>query len=150
VFDAVVPPLARAFHPDVIVTQHGCDPHYLDPLTHLALTTAGLEIFSKRMDALSAELCDGRWLALGGGGYEIWQVVPRVWALVWSAVSGQRPPAAIPAPWVERWQELAPGPLPEEFRETAGAGKAADRGVENSNLSTAKRALSLCLPHVRR
>ena len=35
---AVVPPLVRAFAPDVLVTQHGCDTHMHDPLAHLALT----------------------------------------------------------------------------------------------------------------
>ena len=37
-FHAVVPPLLRAFEPDVLVTQHGCDTHALDPLAHLALS----------------------------------------------------------------------------------------------------------------
>ena len=31
-FDAVVPPVLRAFAPQVLVTQHGCDTHELDPL----------------------------------------------------------------------------------------------------------------------
>src|SRR6476659_3933188 len=37
-FHAVVPPLLRAFAPDVLVTQHGCDSHVLDPLAHMALS----------------------------------------------------------------------------------------------------------------
>jgi acetoin utilization protein AcuC len=36
--DAVVPPLIRAFRPDVLVSQHGCDSHRLDPLAHLDLS----------------------------------------------------------------------------------------------------------------
>ena len=31
-------PLVRAFRPQVLVTQHGCDTHLQDPLAHLALT----------------------------------------------------------------------------------------------------------------
>src|SRR4051794_40973553 len=31
-------PLVRAFKPDVLVTQHGCDTHAQDPLAHLALS----------------------------------------------------------------------------------------------------------------
>jgi acetoin utilization protein AcuC len=27
----VVPPLLRAFRPHILVTQHGCDSHRLDP-----------------------------------------------------------------------------------------------------------------------
>jgi acetoin utilization deacetylase AcuC-like enzyme len=30
---------------------------------------------------LAHELCEGRWLALGGGGYAIYEVVPRAWTL---------------------------------------------------------------------
>ena len=45
-FDAVVPPLLRAFAPEVLVSQHGCDSHRLDPL-------ANLEPASTRNGALS-------------------------------------------------------------------------------------------------
>ena len=31
-------PLVRAFKPDVLVTQHGCDTHAQDPLAHLAMS----------------------------------------------------------------------------------------------------------------
>ena len=37
-FDAVVPPLLRSFRPEVLVSQHGCDSHRLDPLAHLELS----------------------------------------------------------------------------------------------------------------
>ncbi len=40
-FDAVVPPLLRAFRPEILVSQHGCDTHRLDPLAHLELTIDG-------------------------------------------------------------------------------------------------------------
>ena len=40
-FDAVVPPLLRAFAPDVLVTQHGCDTHATDPLADLLLSVDG-------------------------------------------------------------------------------------------------------------
>ena len=35
-FERVVPALLRKFKPTVLVTQDGCDSHYLDPLAHLA------------------------------------------------------------------------------------------------------------------
>jgi len=37
-FDAVVPGVVRAFKPDVLVTQCGCDTHHEDPLANLELT----------------------------------------------------------------------------------------------------------------
>ena len=40
-FHAVVPPLLHAFRPEILVSQHGCDTHRLDPLAHLELTVTG-------------------------------------------------------------------------------------------------------------
>ena len=32
---------------------------------------------------IAHKYCDGRWIAVGGGGYDIWRVVPRAWSLIW-------------------------------------------------------------------
>ena len=42
-FDAVVPPLLRAFRPQILVSQHGCDSHWLDPLAGLRLSIDALQ-----------------------------------------------------------------------------------------------------------
>jgi acetoin utilization protein AcuC len=80
-FDKVVPAVLRRFKPTVLVTQDGCDSHYLDPLAHLAATTRIWPHVGKIFHELAHELCEGRWLALGGGGYAIYGVVPRAWTL---------------------------------------------------------------------
>jgi acetoin utilization deacetylase AcuC-like enzyme len=76
-FDAVVPPVLRAFQPQVMLTQHGCDTHALDPLAHLMMSVDGQRVANRRLHELAHELCGGRWIAVGGGGYEPVQVVPR-------------------------------------------------------------------------
>ncbi|MFI5214775.1 MAG: acetoin utilization protein AcuC, partial [Gemmatimonadales bacterium] len=78
-FEKVVPALLRRFKPTVLVTQDGCDTHYLDPLAHLAATTRIWPRVGRMFHELAHELCEGRWLALGGGGYAIYEVVPRAW-----------------------------------------------------------------------
>jgi acetoin utilization protein AcuC len=83
-FDKVVPSLLRRFKPTVLVTQDGCDTHYLDPLAHLADSTRIWPHIGKVFHELAHELCDGRWLALGGGGYAIEEVVPRAWTLLFA------------------------------------------------------------------
>jgi acetoin utilization protein AcuC len=83
-FERVVPALLRRFRPTVLVTQDGCDTHYLDPLAHLAATTRIWPRVGKVFHELAHELCDGRWLALGGGGYAIYEVVPRAWTLLFA------------------------------------------------------------------
>ena len=40
-FHAVVPLLMRAYEPEILITQHGCDSHMEDPLAHLMLSVDG-------------------------------------------------------------------------------------------------------------
>ncbi len=117
VFHQVVPPLLRAFRPEFLVTQHGCDGHHLDVMSDLAFTTRAYAEATALLHTLAHELCGGRWLALGGGGYDAWRVVPRVWALQWAALADrpQPPDALLPVSWRERWQSEAPCPLPEQL-----------------------------------
>jgi acetoin utilization protein AcuC len=92
-FEAVVLPLVRDFRPTVLVTQDGCDTHLLDPLAHLCCSTAIWPVIGRRFHSLAHELCEGRWVALGGGGYAIREVVPRAWTLLFAEMV-ERPEAA--------------------------------------------------------
>ena len=83
-FERVVPPLLERFKPTVLVTQDGCDSHHLDPLAHLAATTRIWPRIGATFHRLAHGLCEGRWLALGGGGYAIREVVPRAWTLLFA------------------------------------------------------------------
>ena len=78
--ESVVPPLLHSFKPDIIVSQHGCDSHAQDPLAHLAISIDAQRRAHETLHSLSHEVCGGKWVALGGGGYEIVDVVPRSWA----------------------------------------------------------------------
>ncbi len=77
--ESVVPPLLHAFKPDIVVSQHGCDSHAQDPLAHLAISLDAQRRAHETIHALAHEVSGGRWVALGGGGYEIIDVVPRSW-----------------------------------------------------------------------
>jgi acetoin utilization protein AcuC len=93
-FEAVVPPLLREFRPTVLVTQDGCDSHALDPLAHLLNSTAIWPHVGRRFHELAHELCEGRWLATGGGGYAVREVVPRAWTLLFAEMVEQPSVAA--------------------------------------------------------
>jgi acetoin utilization protein AcuC len=103
-FHSVVPPLLRAFAPDVLVTQHGCDSHVLDPLAHLALTIDGQRASYAALHDLAHELTDGKWIACGGGGYELVQVVPRVWTHLLAEATGN--PIAPETETPEEWRSF--------------------------------------------
>ena len=100
-FDAVVPPLLRAFRPELLVSQHGCDSHRLDPLAHLVLSIDGQRRAALMVHELAHEVCGGRWLLTGGGGYELVQVVPRSWTHLLAIAAGDPvdPDRAVPASW---------------------------------------------------
>lgn len=104
VINSLLSPLVTSFAPNVILTQHGCDTHAWDPLTHLSLTTRGIQAQVKAAHALAHTYCEGRWVALGGGGYDLYRVVPRAWSLVWAEMTEQPIPELLPEEWVERWR----------------------------------------------
>jgi acetoin utilization protein AcuC len=116
-FEAVVPEVLRAFEPDVILSQNGCDGHKLDPLTHLSATTRFYEHVPNRVHDLAHELCGGRWVATGGGGYDIWRVVPRAWTALWAAASHQHLPEKAPGEWLAKWGRQSHVALPRLMRD---------------------------------
>lgn len=99
--DEVVIPRVRTFKPDLLVTQCGCDSHWLDPLTHLACTTAIWPRLARTFDALAHEVCEGRWLATGGGGYDLYSVVPRAWTMLFAGMAGGTLPDRLPQPFLD-------------------------------------------------
>lgn len=96
-FQQVVPLLVDRFEPGILVTQLGVDTHYQDPLASLALTTNGHEAVFKNLSQLA-----GRWLALGGGGYNL-DVVPRAWTLALGAMAGLDFPDELPTGYREKF-----------------------------------------------
>lgn len=83
-FRSVVPSQLRRFQPTVLLTQCGCDTHLLDPLAHLRCSTRIWPEVGRTFHQLAHELCGGRWVALGGGGYAVDEVVPRAWTLLFA------------------------------------------------------------------
>ncbi|MEP9384969.1 acetoin utilization protein AcuC [Nocardioides sp. KR10-350] len=107
-FHAVVPPLVREFKPQILVTQQGCDSHTEDPLAHLMLTVDGQRAAYLALHELAHEVCDGKWVAFGGGGYAVVDVVPRAWTHLLAIVGGAPldPQLDTPESWRAHIQEL--------------------------------------------
>jgi acetoin utilization protein AcuC len=125
--DEIVLPLVRAYKPDLIVTQCGCDSHWLDPLTHLATSTRLWPALSRTFHDLAHEVCGGRWLATGGGGYDLYSVVPRAWTLLFAGMIGAELPAHLPAPFIERQHRYSKLPMATTFLDTEPPPVPADR-----------------------
>lgn len=106
-FHAVVPGALRAFQPELIVLQAGCDSHREDQLADLSLTVDGHRAAYLAVRALAEEICGGKLLAIGGGGYQLIRVVPRSWTHLMAAMLDREIPTNTPIP--EDWRDLAAG-----------------------------------------
>jgi acetoin utilization protein AcuC len=111
-FEEIVPPLVRAFQPNVVVTQLGVDTFFNDPLTNLHLTILGYEKVIRRMKSLVQ-----RWVALGGGGYDISNVA-RAWTLTWAVMNGIELKEELPDAYLEKASKW--GTLERKLRELSG------------------------------
>jgi len=96
----VAEPAVRAFAPDLIVAQLGGDSHHADPLTHLANTVGGHISLTSVLAHLADEVCAGRLVACGGGGYEPYSAVPRMWAGAMAVLLERPVPEELPAAWL--------------------------------------------------
>lgn len=148
-FHAVVPPLVRAFAPTILVSQHGCDGHARDPLTHLNLTVDGQRAAYLTLHELAHEVCGGRWMATGGGGYALSAVVPRAWAHLLAIMSGSPldPATDTPEEWRAYVRERLSETPPERLTDGGAAtydrweqgydpGDDLDRAVHATRLAT--------------
>lgn len=136
--------ITEFFKPDVILTQNGADAHYYDPLTHLSSTMKIYREIPKLAHELAHQYCDGRWIAVGGGGYDIWRVVPRAWSLLWLEMTENRNGyGELPKEWREKWQEKAKVALPLNWDDPDNLYLPIPRKVEitEKNAQTVQKAL---------
>ncbi|MFX1452499.1 MAG: acetoin utilization protein AcuC, partial [Promethearchaeota archaeon] len=91
----IVLPVAKKYKPDIIISQLGADTHFSDPLTNLLLTTGTYQKIAKFLYDLSNEVCDGKWLALGGGGYSP-DIVGKAWTIYFAQMANFKLPDEVP------------------------------------------------------
>ena len=122
-FHAIVPPLLEAFAPQILVSQHGCDTHWLDPLADLQLSIDAQRAAHAKMHQLAHQYAGGRWLLTGGGGYELVQVVPRTWTHLLAEASDRPidPATETPPAWRDYVRQRTGRPAPELMTEGAPA-----------------------------
>ncbi|WP_438446713.1 acetoin utilization protein AcuC [Gorillibacterium sp. sgz5001074] len=145
---------AAAFRPDLILSQHGCDAHAYDPLSHIHCSMDIYLAMPRLIHRLAHRYCGGRWVALGGGGYDIWRVVPRAWSLLWLEMIGhplpdllrQDPGFRLPEEWLRRWQPHSREPLPPTWLDPAGSWEPMPRRTEITEKN--RRSLELALQYL--
>lgn len=136
--------IAEYFKPDIIFTQNGSDSHCYDPLTHLCTTMKTFQEIPKIAHEIAHKYCEGRWIAVAGGGYDYWRVVPRAWSYVWLTMNNQLPKSdLIPEKWLNKWQKIANLPLPTTWSDDPSIVKPIPRKkeIEEYNSQILHRAL---------
>jgi acetoin utilization protein AcuC len=143
--EMLLPPLVERFQPDVIISNHGCDTHQWDPLTHLSLTTASFVAQARLVHELAHAFCGGRLITVGSGGYDWRRVVPRSWAIVWATLTGRDLPAVLPSSWLSRWSSEPDEPMPPTFLDAPDliSGLVLHENVERANQNTLAAALEV-------
>lgn len=149
-FRETVEKAAAAFRPDIIVSQHGCDAHAFDPLSHVHCSMVIYREMPAVIHDLAHRYAGGRWVAVGGGGYDIWRVVPRAWSLVWLEMTGhpiahalQASDMALPAEWRRRWAPESPVQLPETWLDDVSAWTPIPRRAEIEAANRKTRAIAV-------
>lgn len=113
IYESAFRKIAAYFNPDIIITQNGADAHFSDPLTHLASSMETFEYIPRLAHELAHEYCEGRWIGLGGGGYDGWRVVPRAWSQLWNIMkTNSLATGELPSTWLNKWNKESPHPLP--------------------------------------
>ncbi len=116
-FRRLVPPLLREFRPEVIVLQHGVDGHAGDPLVQLQYTPAAYLEIERTVLVLADELCDGRLVVTGGGGYRpesVSRVLARAGRL-FGRLPLPAPDQATPTAWCAEFFEVTGTVAPDRW-----------------------------------
>ncbi len=140
-FDEVIPPLVRAFKPDVLFTQLGIDTHFQDPLTHLSLTTQGFDLAVKKLGVIAAEI--GKWVAVGGGGYDL-SAVARSWTMALASMANFDLPKHVPMSFTSlsnltTFADIPPAPAEQRYLSE----------IQTHNTQTLNEIRSLIFPKFR-
>lgn len=96
-FNETVPSLIEKFGPDIVVTQLGIDSFRSDPLAHLNYTNRGFCEVVGKIKEISP-----RWVALGGGGYDVVNVA-KAWTLAWAIMNDVVIPDELPEDFMKKY-----------------------------------------------
>jgi acetoin utilization protein AcuC len=93
-------------------------------------------------------VCEGRWIATGGGGYQLVQVVPRAWTLAFAEMTGRTLPIETPMGWqevvVERTRATPPRSFTDDPVVLSDELRAQARQMAGDSIEAIRR---LVLPH---
>jgi acetoin utilization protein AcuC len=106
-FRYCVPRILDAYSPDLLFTQLGVDMHFNDPLTQMGLSISAYRDIAQTLYTCTHDYCKNRWVAVGGGGYQM-TVVPRAWTVFLARMLDVTLPNELPKDWIEEVKKEVP------------------------------------------
>ncbi|HEX4922090.1 MAG TPA: acetoin utilization protein AcuC, partial [Candidatus Bathyarchaeia archaeon] len=140
-FRQVVPKAIRDFRPEIMLVQCGADGHQDDRLAHLRLSTNAYSSVVGEMHQLAHELCNGRLLLFGGGGYTLANV-PRVWTVALATLAGIKLDNSIPSSWAKQFEETGEESSPTQFHDAPTSDAESTRKQVQSTVAELRKAIS--------
>lgn len=119
VFEQVVWPAARRFHPELILVSAGFDAHWTDPLAQMRLSLTGYAHMTRELIKMAGKLCGGKIVFVMEGGYHLDALSHGVRNIV-HALLGDETISDPLGPPQDRRQEPDAGPLIEQLRKIHG------------------------------
>jgi acetoin utilization protein AcuC len=120
-FEQIVPTLVRSYRPELILLQCGQDAHVGDRLGNLQYTAPAYEHAVDLVHSLAHEVCGGRLVVTGGGGYAP-ENVSRGLARVALRLAGKPRPDtgndSFPLGWKEEFERDFHYTAPDGWKET--------------------------------
>ncbi|MEM3017575.1 MAG: acetoin utilization protein AcuC, partial [Candidatus Bathyarchaeia archaeon] len=126
-FEKIVLPAIKGYSPELVMLQSGADSHRGDLLSHLSITANAYYQVASRIHDLAHELCDGRIIVFGGGGYRLSNVA-RCWTSVLSAFTKTSIPNELPRDWQTYYKSISSEEAPTVLMEPADRSAEETRG----------------------
>ena len=123
-FEQIVPTMIRKFRPELIVVQCGMDAHIGDRLGSLQYTPAAYRRAIELVHVLAHEVCDGRMVLTGGGGYapeNVARGLARVARDVRARAASEPIDPALPPAWREEFEKTFHQTAPRTWEEIPAA-----------------------------
>ncbi len=71
IFEKLIAPVGRAYHPELLLISAGYDAYVDDPLAGMEVTSAGFAGITRTILSLAQDVCDGKVIFLLEGGYHL-------------------------------------------------------------------------------
>jgi acetoin utilization protein AcuC len=105
-WDALAPHVLHEFRPEFILLQMGVDGHGGDPLTELNYSSASYKHIIRSIRQIADELCDGKLVLYGGGGYNLESCALRWTEMIATLIEAELPDF-LPSEWRAKFKEIS-------------------------------------------